>query len=137
MPDTICVQERLPPGAAAVLINPTHAYRDLILPMDSTEKGLFDGVDGNRSIGSIVKRTLPPSPTKLQLDKARTFFEKLWYYDQIVVDASRQSARGEEAGEVGGSGNLDPTPGPIDRAAEWAVGLSLDPPGRHADSLGH
>ena len=40
MPDTICVQERLPPGAAAVLINPTHAYRDLVMPIDSTEKGL-------------------------------------------------------------------------------------------------
>ena len=26
MPDTVCVQERLPPGAAGVLINQTHAY---------------------------------------------------------------------------------------------------------------
>ena len=57
MPDTICVQERLPPGAAAVLINPTHTYRDLIMPIDSTEKGLFDAIDGNRSIGGIVERT--------------------------------------------------------------------------------
>src|SRR4029077_7195455 len=38
MPDTICVQERLPPGAAGVLINQTHTYRDLIMPIDSTEK---------------------------------------------------------------------------------------------------
>ena len=88
MPDTICVQERLPPGAAGVLINPTHAYRDLVLPMDSTEKGLFDAIDGNLSIGGIVERTLPTPPTRLQLDKARAFFEKLWYYDQVVVDAS-------------------------------------------------
>ena len=29
LPDTICVQERLPPGAAGVLINQTHTYRDL------------------------------------------------------------------------------------------------------------
>ena len=35
MPDTICVQDRLPPGAAAVLINPTHAYRDLVMPIDA------------------------------------------------------------------------------------------------------
>ena len=88
MPDTICVQERLPPGAAGVLINPTHAYRDLVLPMDSTEKDLFDAIDGNLNIGSIVERTLPTPPTRLQLDKARAFFEKLWYYDQVVVDAS-------------------------------------------------
>ena len=96
MPDTICVQERLPPGAAAVLINPTHAYRDLIMPIDSTEKGLFDAIDGNRSIGGIVERTLPSSQAKPQLDMARTFFEKLWYYDQVVFDASRCRARREE-----------------------------------------
>jgi SAM-dependent methyltransferase len=89
MPDTICVEERLPAGAAAVLINPTHAYRDLIMPIDSTEKGWFDAIDGNRSIGGIVERTLPSSPTRPQLDMARTFFAKLWRYDQVVFDASR------------------------------------------------
>ena len=96
MPDTMCVQERLPPGAAAVLLNPTHAYRDLIMPIDSTEKGLFDAIDGNRSIGGIVERTLPSSKSP-QLDTARTFFEKLWLYDQVVFDASRCRARREEA----------------------------------------
>jgi SAM-dependent methyltransferase len=97
MPDTICVQERLPPGAAGVLINQTHAYRDLIMPIDSTEKRLFDAIDGNHSIGGIVERTLPSSQTKSQLDIARTFFEKLWWYDQIVFDASRCRARREES----------------------------------------
>ena len=90
MPDTVCVQEHLPPGAAAVLINQTHAYRDLIMPIDSTEKRLFDAIDGNCSIGDIVERTLPSSQTKPQLDVARTFFEKLWWYDQVVFDASRR-----------------------------------------------
>ena len=89
MPDTICVHEGLPPGAAAVLINPTHAYRDLIMPIDSTEKGWFDAIDGNRSIGDIVESTLRSSPAKPQLDIARTFFEALWRYDQVVFDASR------------------------------------------------
>ena len=97
MPDTICVQERLPPGAAGVLINQTHAYRDLIMPIDSTEKRLFDAIDGNHSIGGIVERTLPSSQTKSQLDMARTFFEKLWWYDQVVFDASRCRARREES----------------------------------------
>jgi SAM-dependent methyltransferase len=96
MPDTICVQERLPPGAAAVLINQTHAYRDLIMPIDSTEKRLFDAIDGSCSIGGIVEGTLPSSQTKSQLDMARTFFEKLWWYDQVVFDASRCRARKEE-----------------------------------------
>jgi len=90
MPDTICVQERLPPGAAGVLINQTHTYRDLIMPIDSTEKRLFDAIDGNSSVGAIVEKTLPSSQTKSQLDMARTFFEKLWWYDQVVFDASQQ-----------------------------------------------
>jgi SAM-dependent methyltransferase len=96
MPDTICVQERLPPGAAGVLINQTHAYRDLIMPIDSTEKRLFDAIDGNSSIGGIMERTLPSSQTKSQLDMARTFFEKLWWHDQVVFDAWRCRTRREE-----------------------------------------
>jgi len=96
MPDTICVQEGLPPGAAAVLINPTHAYRDLIMPIDSTEKGWFEAIDGNRSIGGIVERTVLAPRAKSQRDMARTFFEKLWWYDQVVFDASRCDARREE-----------------------------------------
>jgi SAM-dependent methyltransferase len=96
MPDTICVQERLPVGAAGVLINQTHAYRDLILPIDSTEKRLFDAIDGNCSIGDIVERILPSSQRKSQLDMARAFFEKLWWHDQVVFDASLCRARKEE-----------------------------------------
>ncbi len=96
MPDTICVQERLPPGAAGVLINQTHAYRDLILPIDSTEKRLFDAIDGSSSIAGIVERTLPSAQAKSQLDAARSFFEKLWWYDQVVFDASLCRARKEE-----------------------------------------
>jgi SAM-dependent methyltransferase len=89
MADTICVQDRLPSGAAAVLINPTHTYRDLILPIDSVEKGWFDAMDGNCSIGDIIKRNEPASQNQLHLDRARSFFERLWWYDQIVFDASR------------------------------------------------
>ncbi len=88
MPDTICVQERLPPGAAAVLINRTHTYTDLIMPIDSTEKILLDAIDGNRSIGDVVERTLPSSQKISHLEVARTFFERLWWHDQVVFDAS-------------------------------------------------
>jgi len=75
----------------------THAYRDLIMPIDSTEKRLFDAIDGNHSIGGIVERTLPSAQTKSQVDVARTCFEKLWWYDQVVFDASRCGVRKEEA----------------------------------------
>ena len=35
--------------------------------------------------------------TKSQLDMARTFFEKLWWYEQGGFDASQCHARKEEA----------------------------------------
>jgi SAM-dependent methyltransferase len=96
MSDTICVQDRLPAGAAAVLINRNHTYRDLVMPIDSAEKCLFDAVDGSCSIGDIVEGTVPSSQKKSQLDMARKFFERLWWYDQVVFDASQQP-RGNSA----------------------------------------
>ena len=89
MSDTISVQKRLPPGAAAVLINQTHTYRDLYMPIDSPEKLLFEAIDGNCNIGDIVQRTLPSAQKKSPLDVARAFFERLWWYDQVVFDASQ------------------------------------------------
>jgi SAM-dependent methyltransferase len=83
MSDTICVQERLPPGAAAVLINQTHTYKDLFMPIDSAEKCLFDAIDGNLCIGDIVEYSLQ--------EMARCFFERLWQHDQVVFDASRSA----------------------------------------------
>jgi SAM-dependent methyltransferase len=90
-PDTVCVQERLPPGAAAVLINRTHPYRDLVMAIDEAEKRLLDAVDGSRSIASIIAivreqcalRSSPALP-----DMARSFFERLWWWDQVVFDTS-------------------------------------------------
>ena len=82
VPDTICVQERLPPGAATVLINRTHTYTDIYLPIDAQEKNMFDAIDGERTIGEIVVE-------QGQHGKARAFFERLWRYDQVVFDTSR------------------------------------------------
>jgi len=84
MSDTICVQDRLPPGATAVLINQTHTYTDLFLPIGVTEKRLFDAIDGNRRVGDIVEQTPSSSPQTTTLDVARTFFEQLWWHDQVV-----------------------------------------------------
>lgn len=97
MPDTICIQERLPPGAAAVLINQTHTCRDLILPIDVMEKRLFDAVDGTSSIGAIVNRT-----SSAPQESPRAFFERLWSYDQVVFDTHQEGVnsaipRGEES----------------------------------------
>lgn len=88
LPDTIVVQERLPAGAAAVLINPAHTYTDLYLPVDAQQKRFFDAIDGRRSIGQIASHPA-------QHDAARILFERLWQYDQVVFDASTAAATGE------------------------------------------
>ncbi len=100
MADTVCVRDRLPPGSAAVLINRAHTYKDLIMPIGPTEKRLFDAIDGNRSIGDIARsigdnagNTLSSSLRTTNFDVARKFFERLWWHDQVVFDASRQSRR--------------------------------------------
>ena len=92
MSDTICIQDRLPAGAAAVLINQTHTYQDLFLPIGSTEKRWFDAIDGNRSIADIVESALSSSRQTTNLEMARTFFERLWWQDQVVFDASQRPA---------------------------------------------
>ena len=88
MPDTICVQKRLPPGAAAVLINQTHTCTDLFMAINATEKRWFDAVDGTCRVGDIVKKGPPPSRESTKLDEARNFFERLWWHDQVVFDVS-------------------------------------------------
>jgi SAM-dependent methyltransferase len=89
VPDTICVQERLPAGAAGVLINQSHTYRDLILPINEIEKQWFHAIDGQRCIGQILESASSSVPRNVNSDSARRFFERLWWYDQVVFDASR------------------------------------------------
>jgi len=101
MPDTACVQERLPPGTAAVLINRNHTCRDIFMPIDSAEKRWLDAIDGDSSIGEIVERTSPTSREQSQLDTARGFFERLWWHDQVVFDASRRPGANSVPAKVG------------------------------------
>jgi SAM-dependent methyltransferase len=86
LPDTICVRDRLPPGAAGVLINQAHTYSDLFLPIDALELKLFEAIDGHRCLGEILDGTLADAPTRFEM--GRRFFERLWLHDQIVVDAA-------------------------------------------------
>lgn len=86
MSDTICVEERLPRGAAGVLINQTHTYRDLFLPIDPTEKKWFDLIDGIRSIQEIIEPVLHRTA---DFDLAHGFFQRLWWHDQVVFDSSQ------------------------------------------------
>lgn len=79
---TMCVQEGLPPGAAGVLLNQTHLFQDLFLVIDEQEKLMFEAIDGRRSISEIVEKVK-------EKDAALNFFEKLWWYDQVVFDTSK------------------------------------------------
>jgi SAM-dependent methyltransferase len=81
MPGTISVDKKLPPGAAAVLINPSHTYTDLYLPISEVEVRLFEAIDGVRKIRSIGEE-------HRCLEVARRLFQRLWWYDQVVFDAS-------------------------------------------------
>lgn len=87
VPDTICVEDRLPDGVAGVLINRTHTFRDIYLPITANEKVWFDSIDGIRSIKEIA--SLPNAEN--EVENVRTFFEKLWWYDQVVFDASSRT----------------------------------------------
>ncbi|HEY9462214.1 MAG TPA: class I SAM-dependent methyltransferase [Vicinamibacterales bacterium] len=81
---TMCVEERLPQGAAAVLLNRSHQHRDLLLTITPPEKQMFDAIDGQRTIAEIAVH----AGLKSAADCAKTFVEKLWRYDQVVFDTS-------------------------------------------------
>jgi hypothetical protein len=79
----MCSREQLPAGAAGVLLNQTHLFNDLFLPVGVEEKQMFDAIDGRRSVGEIA------AETRQSAAAARVYFEKLWWYDQVVFDNSR------------------------------------------------
>ena len=83
LPWTTCVQERLPPGAAGALVNKTHLFPDLFLLIDAKEKEIYEAIDGHRNIAEIVDEV-----KEFGL-RARQFFQKLWWYDQVVFDTTK------------------------------------------------
>jgi SAM-dependent methyltransferase len=80
LPYTRCIEERLPAGAAAVLLNRSHQHHDLIVPIGKTQKTMFDAIDGRRTIAEIGRSR--------NRELAKELFERLWRYDQVVFDTS-------------------------------------------------
>ena len=80
-PEAICVEERLPPNVAGVLINKSHTDTDIYLPIDASQKRLFEAIDGRRAVRELIAGCATTQTV-------RTFFEQLWWYDQVVFDAS-------------------------------------------------
>jgi SAM-dependent methyltransferase len=81
LPDTLAVRERLPAGASAVLINRNHTYTDLYLPIDAGQERLLARIDARRTIAEICAG-------EVHRDAARTYFQQLWRWDQVVFDTS-------------------------------------------------
>ena len=80
---TICLTDKIPPGAAGALVNQTHLFNDLYILVNSKEKQIYEAIDGRRSVAEIVETVAGSAPL------AREFFEKLWRYDQVVFDTSK------------------------------------------------
>ncbi len=91
LPRTVCIDDkRVPVGAAAVLINQSHTDPDLVMSINREEKRLFDLIDGRCTTGAIAERK-GTSNGHDGREHARRFFERLWWYDQVVFDASTRS----------------------------------------------
>ncbi|MEE8161798.1 MAG: class I SAM-dependent methyltransferase, partial [Acidobacteriota bacterium] len=78
----------VPPGAAAVLINPAHTFNDLLLPISPEEDAIFVAIDGRSTVEEILMTTRHRGDQK----EAGEFFQRLWWYDQVVFDLSKASS---------------------------------------------
>ena len=90
--EAISVQRHLPPGAVAVLINQAHTDPDLYLPITAQEKEWVEAINGKRTVDEIVHSTKTGDRSRRHREHARGFFERLWWYDQVVFDTSRETA---------------------------------------------
>ncbi len=77
-PTALAVEERLPPGAAAALINRAHTDTDLVMFVDRCQYAMFQLIDGRRRIAE-----LGPG--------ASAFVERLFRHDLVVIDATRSA----------------------------------------------
>ncbi len=81
LPDTRIIREKLPLGAAAVLINRNHTFNDLYLPIDARQLALLEAIDGERNIAALAGN-------EANMSVCRSFFQQLWRWDQVVFDTS-------------------------------------------------
>lgn len=94
--ETASVRQRLPAGAAAALLNRSHSDPDLVLFVDSAELRLVEAIDGQRTIAGIIEYVATSKPAvRPAQEQARSLFQRLWWYDQVVFDIARQ---GDNAG---------------------------------------
>ena len=71
----VVVEDRLPPGKAAAVINRAHVDHDLVCFIDEQELAAFRTIDGATPLSALAGA----SPG---------FFERLWLHDLVIIDAS-------------------------------------------------
>lgn len=71
----VVVEERLPTGIAAAVINRAHVDRDLVCFLTIDELAVFDCIDGKTRIGAVA-------------GASSELFERLWLHDLVVIDAT-------------------------------------------------
>ena len=64
-----------------MLINRNHTYTDLYLPIDARQERLLAAIDGECTIAQMCRE-------RGDQGLARTFFQQLWRWDQVVFDTS-------------------------------------------------
>jgi SAM-dependent methyltransferase len=90
LPETASLRQRLPAGAVAALLNRNHNDPDLLLFVDSAELQLVEAIDGRRTIAEIIEHVASSHPGAHPAhDQARSLFQRLWWYDQVVFDMTR------------------------------------------------
>lgn len=75
----VVVEDRLPPGMAAAVINRAHTDRDLVCFLTAEERAVFGAIDGETPLGEIVGAT-------------PQLIERLWMHDLVMVDATGSPA---------------------------------------------
>jgi SAM-dependent methyltransferase len=86
LPEAITIEERLPAGSAAVLINQAHTDTVIYLPISAAEKLLVDAIDGSQTIKQIIEgvNTIHPAKLSLEIKQIQDLFVRLWRFDQVV-----------------------------------------------------
>jgi SAM-dependent methyltransferase len=74
-PTVVVIEERLPPGLAAAVINRAHVDSDLVCFLSSDELAVFSAIDGRAPLGEIPGSSL-------------ALLERLWLHDLVMIDAS-------------------------------------------------
>ena len=78
-PTTVAiVEDRLPDGVAAALINQAHVDRDLVFFADRAARQAYEQMDGEREAGDIAGASLE-------------LLRRLWWHDLVMIDSSRVS----------------------------------------------